>query len=225
MSFIGGVAAGITGGLIGNAGASSTNRANERIASARNAFESAEAVKARSFSREERLMNQEYQRDMSNTAIRRRMKDMIAGGINPILAGKYEASSPAGNIGATAKANAHGYTAINELQPLLDNLGTAIQFKKLFHESQKAEQDAKIAGNVAQIGTPMSEIAKDADHGWRKVKEGAQWVGQSAAKIKLSIDDNINKAQHALQKAQRKTGMGVRLGDGKMHWFPDALKK
>lgn len=125
--------AALSGGM-GYLGVRDTNRTNRGIASARNLMEVEEAKKARDFSAGESKLNRSFQERMSSTAVSRRMKDMKEAGINPILAGKFDASSPAGNIGATAKANAFGYEHQNELQGALSNAHIFLDLKRKMAE-------------------------------------------------------------------------------------------
>jgi len=173
--------AAIGGALISHEGAESQNQANLNLTS----------------------KNRRFQKFMSDTAVRRRMRDLRGAGINPILAAKYDASSPAGamahmeNVGLATTQGASsglGMLKTHKDTEMVDRLLAPAGVTEDIGDFLQG-----ITGNIDKIANTITNGIGELYAGSyqlgeqirNELKSGLQSIGQNVREMQGDLDQKI----------------------------------
>lgn len=215
----------IVGGALGYKGAQDTNSANammnaatlahnkeqarfnrwhsSREAGKARTFNRNEATTARSWNANEAEKNRIFQERLSNSAVQRAMSDMKAGGLNPILAGKYNSSSPSGAMpqGAQASASPAGAGSLgapsqipmqNEMASAVNSAQGLAGIAKTIIQNNGLEIDNVLKSNLVPTSEAIGEVTEMVEASIKALKEEYSVNSSDYAKGAKQVKDNIS---------------------------------
>ena len=178
-----GAVTGLGGAYLGYRGQREANRTNVDIANNTNAFSADQA-----------RINRDFQKEMSNTAMQRSVKDMEAAGLNPLLALPGGASSPGGNAASGA---------MTSVQNELSGVGASAM------DGIRADKELKLAkAQIEQIGKQNNLL--DAQTGLQGAQKTGQEIENRLKKSKQPKEETFER----MWRVPRDVLRGVQGGAG-----------
>jgi hypothetical protein len=192
MSFFdAGMGVGITSGYAAYQGTQQTNRTNRAIADDQMAHSASQAAINRDWQNDQRIAVQDYNTQMSNTAVSRRVADMRRAGINPILAAKHDASSPTSSAGSGGQGGLPGLP--NIATPMINavaGLNSGMEILERAARIQQTRSQTKITGAAGDIAQEVLPLITE---GIEVIKQMSETSAKNGERLGRKLEEIVDK--------------------------------
>lgn len=166
------------------------------------------------FSARQAAMNRDFQENMANSQIQRRVADAEAAGINPIFAvsGGSGAAAPSGAVASTPS-----------LDPMVGIASAASAFRT-YQEGRKAKAEADVTSAAVSAAKPALDLVSDParlrgeltdlfESVAEKTSTGAKSAQSAFGRVQESVSDAVRRVEDYL-RGSSESGGSVSRGGG-----------